>query len=465
MDSPEPIQIWLMCLLLTFFIAGFIFRSDGGINLDTIMYVQNAELLPTLSTNIFPYGYSIALKIIHLFLNDYFWSSKVLNFLCLVFIVGFSWFRQFYFTETLLVLCLKIGIGLWSFSYSEPLFLCLLYGQFYLMHQYFEGKFLHSSWPIKMAGLMVALLLVRHTGIFIFVAYIAFFIFFISAQGISILKGAYFKFLISSALLICLYLSWNWLTFHSFFGENYRGTPDINTHEEFINHLILNFKGAFTSWNPFYTIVFQHNDNPEYSPIEWGIFLTDIFWALAFCWFCFIKFKSHITHFHFLLLSKGFIFLIFLFFSSLYSGIEILNNRLLAPVGFCFFFSFLILYLKTYPNHKYICLKIAFLPLIFNFIFLIKHPSNYLRIRAKAIQLLEKHPKAKFFLIDMDDNPETIYHIPYFGGEFRYKHTVNKSGYINRNALFVLKPFLSEIGKQELWMNKKEIILNSEMEQ
>jgi len=199
-----PWHICLIGLLLIFFFSGFLLRSDGGINLDTILYVQNAEHLPALSTNIFPFGYSFGLKTFQFFLNDYFWSSKLLNLFCLVFILGLSWFRKFYFTETLVLLCLKVGIGLWSFSYSEPLFLSILYYQFYLLFQYFEEHNQDRFWLIKMSMAMLALMLMRHTGIFILFGYGTFLVFLFWTKGRLILKQNYFQFILISGFLTIL---------------------------------------------------------------------------------------------------------------------------------------------------------------------------------------------------------------------------------------------------------------------
>jgi hypothetical protein len=458
-----PWQICLIGLLLIFFFSGFLLRSDGGINLDTILYVQNAEHLPALSTNIFPLGYSVGLKTFQLFLNDYFWSSKVLNLFCVVFILGFSWSRKFYFTETLVLLCLKVGIGLWSFSFSEPLFLSILYYQFYLLHQHFENQTQDRFWPIKLSLAMLALLLVRHTGIFIFFGYGTFLAFLFWKRRKVIFKENYFRFILISGFLTILYLGWNWFFFHSFFGENHRGAPDIFSNEAYWRHLFLNFKGAISAWNPLYSIVLQHNDNPAYWPIEWGIFLLDVSIAIGFCLFFIRQFKI-LSAFNQLLLWLGFAYLGLLFFSSLQAGIEILNNRLLASVSFCFFFPFLIIFLKIYPEKKPFLFKIALFSLVFNFVFLVKNPSNYLAIRANTIHFLETHPNAKFFFIDKDETPETVYRLPFIRKEFRYKHDVLKPSYINRHSLFILKPDLIEIEKLEPEMKKQEVILNSEVQ-
>ena len=90
------LEILLMALICCI-VAGFLFRSDGGINLDTLVYVRNSISFPSVESNIFPPGYSILIKSFNVILKDNFWSTKAINFFFLALILGFSWVKQFWF--------------------------------------------------------------------------------------------------------------------------------------------------------------------------------------------------------------------------------------------------------------------------------------------------------------------------------------------------------------------------------
>jgi oligoendopeptidase F len=120
----------LLVFLFGATIAGFLFRSDGGINLDTLFYVRQAIDLPKIESNLFPLGYPALLRLVHFFCDDYFWSGKILNGICLLAILAFSWHKNFYFRETCILLSTKAGIGLLpgysAIGIAAPLLLCLM---------------------------------------------------------------------------------------------------------------------------------------------------------------------------------------------------------------------------------------------------------------------------------------------------------------------------------------------------
>jgi len=456
------LEILLMALICCI-VAGFLFRSDGGINLDTLVYVRNSISFPSVESNIFPPGYSILIKSFNVILKDNFWSTKAINFFFLALILGFSWVKNFYFKETILVLCTKIGVGLWSFSYSEPMFISILFFQYYMLAQYFEKDKVSDLWPILMTILVFGLLLTRHSGIFIYAGYWFAFVFLFRKKGTVILKESYFKFLMYSAFLILAYLGYNYLTFNSFFGENLRGAPDITTDAERLKHAFLNLKGAISTWNPFYTLVLQHNENPAYFPIEMGIFSLDVVFAIGLIWGILKMTKSEESDLPIVMAITGLVFVFLMLFSSFQAGIEILNNRLLSPGSFCFLFPFIIYFLKKYPQKGQVFIGLGFISLGFNLFILLKTPANYLEIREKSKNFLELHSESKYFYVDKDEIPETKYTIPFLGKEFRYTHEVLKKSYINLHALSILKPEIQEIQEIKPKMKKSEFILNSEL--
>jgi len=461
--SLKFILMFLSAGILCLPVLGFLLRSDGGINLDTIFYVRMAQDLPGIKSNIFPIGYPVLIRIFNSLIGDFFWTTKFINFSLIVLILVFSWYKKFFFTETVCLFCLKAGIGLWSFSYSEPLFLTFLYFQFYLLHQYFVVNNLSRSWPFQMSIVMILMLFARHTGIFIYAGHLVFFLFLLSKNGKSEWKKGFFKFLVISGIMICGYMAWNRFQFQSFFGENLRGAPEIQTQSEYLNHIFLNFKGAMTSWNPFFGIVLQHNSNPAYQVVEWGLLALDTLFCLMLFLFLLKTLRTQNNLFALSLLIPGLVFLILIFFSSINAGIEILNTRLLSPVTFCLFFPILILLHQSKSLAKRFILIICSTSLVFSFLYLIKTPANYLKIKERAEDFLSNHPKALFFYIDKDAEPETVYAIPGFSKALRYKHEVLKSSYINRNSLLIIKPEIEEVEVLKSGIESEKVILNSQV--
>ena len=164
------VEFVLLVFLFGAAIAGFLFRSDGGINLDTLFYVRQAIDLPKIESNLFPLGYPALLRLVHFFCCDYFWAGKILNGFCLFAILAFSWQRNFYFRETSILLCTKAGIGLLPFSFSEIPFLTLLYFLIFLLHSYFQNRPV-KGWLFWMLLVFSGLILLRHRGLFLYPAF------------------------------------------------------------------------------------------------------------------------------------------------------------------------------------------------------------------------------------------------------------------------------------------------------
>jgi hypothetical protein len=157
----------LTAALIAAFFAGFLLRSDGGINLDALMYARHAMLLPEMADNLCPPGYPLLLRGFAYFTGDYFLAGKILNACCLLLLLVFSWKKQFYFRETLFLLCTRAGSGIWSFSFSEIPFLTFLYFQFFLIHRFTQQKSGKGE-MVAMVLIQSALLLIRHAAVFFF---------------------------------------------------------------------------------------------------------------------------------------------------------------------------------------------------------------------------------------------------------------------------------------------------------
>ena len=428
----------LLVFLFGAAIAGFLFRSDGGINLDTLFYVRQAIDLPKIESNLFPLGYPALLRLIHFVYSDYFWAGKILNGFCLFAILAFSWQRNFYFRETCILLCTKAGIGLLPFSFSEIPFLTLLYFLIFLLHSYFQNRPI-KAWLFWMLLVFSGLILLRHSGIFLYPAFgLAGLLLFVRKGKAAFAEDKlWYWFLGLATTLLTIYLAWNFKSFGSLFGENLRGAPEAMTRSEWITHIFLNFKGLLGSANPFFSLVFQHGDAGLIGCLA---MLPDLFFAGLMFW---LFWKGATGEFPKMLLIFAFSFLALMFLASIKAGIEVLNTRLLAPGLWLLYFAFLISFSsKIKPRFLF---SLAFFSLFINLAFLLKTPASYLKIRESARIDLARKPEAKYFVVDKDHLPLSSYPIPFTGKVLEYRHPVLAQSYINRHALMMLRPELQEL--------------------
>jgi hypothetical protein len=446
----------LLVFLFGATIVGFLFRSDGGINLDTLFYVRQAIDLPKIESNLFPLGYPALLRAVHFFCGDYFWSGKILNGICLLAILAFSWHKNFYFRETCILLCTKAGIGLLPFSFSEVPFLTLLYFLIFLLHSYSQNRPI-KGWLFWMLLVFSGLILIRHSAIFLLPAFgfVGLILFVKKGKAAFGEDKLWYWFLVLAAALLTIYLAWNFKSFGSLFGENLRGAPEAMSHSEWMNHIFLNFKGLMGAANPFFTLVFQHGD---LGLIGWLVMLPDLFFAGLMFW---LFWKGATGEFAKMLLVFSISFLALMFLASLKAGIEVLNTRLLAPGLWLLYFAFLISFSSKIKSR--ILFSLAFFSLVINLALLLKTPASYLKIRERARLDLARKPEAKYFLVDKDHLPLSSYPIPFTGKVLKYQHPVLAQSYINRHALMMLRPELQELDSISARLHSEvEILRNSD---
>lgn len=168
------------------------------------------------------------------------------------------------------------------------------------------------------------------------------------------------------------------------------------------------------------------------------------------------------SEFYVFILSNIVVYSILLLASSLFAGIEILNTRLLSPSTFMLYLLLFILYSDELKKKINLYKKLSIFSLIINFTILIKNPSNYLKIRNQAIEILESKKNASYFFDDLNQEKISHYELPIFGISFDYKHKSLESGHIAYMAVGILKPELIEI-KDISNVNPYRVIYSSEI--
>ena len=445
----------LPAALLAAFIAGFLCRSDGGINLDALMYARRAMQLPAVQDNLFPPGQPLLLRLMVIFGGDYFVAGKLLNAACLLLILCFSFYKKFFFRETLFLLCTKAGIGLWSFSFSEIPFLTALYFQFFLLFRLLDGK--PGKWDAALlAALQGTFLLLRHAGLFLFPGLVISGFFLFRKGGPQELRKPWSRWLLMSIAVMAAILAWNYLRFHSFFGEQLRGSPEAVSAQEWKEHFQLNLRGLLSLANPFFSLVFQYGESSLFSRLA---LLADGLFLLAFLWISREVLRNG-GLFASSLYITGAGYLLLLFAASFGAGIETLNTRLMAPGLWCLYFPFLLYASRRLRPDLFAAFSLACLGI--GTAYLLKTPAWYPAIRARAESLLAARPEARYFVIDRDRIPPRRYSLPGTGISLTYYHPVLAESYVNRHAIMILRPEMEELETHEASVKAPaSLLLNS----
>lgn len=449
--------IYLAAVIAIVYTFYSFFLAAGGIGADSLSYFGIAADMPELVTNLFPLGFPALIKFFHIFVQDYFWASKVLNISMVITILLFSYFKRFYFKETVLLFTGKtLFFGLTLVS-SEGPFLFLLYFLLYFFHEKFQDKIKSGTFVICASLLMILLFAVRYSGIYIYLGVGLFWLIMVLKRKTFASKIDLFKFLVLSGVGIGGYLCFNYFTFGSFTGEHLRGAPaqfsPIYIFRDLLGmtNVIDPFIGLKPASNSFASLTFQ------------VLLMVVDFIFLNYLIKLYRRKKEILTvEFHHLLWMIAGVYTISLFMSGLFQQIEEMNVRMLAAANFCLFFSFLIIYFKGLKSDRFIfrlgCFFLAFLTL-----YGLKSPENYLKNKKEIEQQMPKFSSKKY-LFDDEQNQKitTTYHIPVVKKSFKYQHTNAQKGFIKQSIAGTVNPSIKWL-KYDTIPEKSFILYTSEL--
>lgn len=449
-------KILAVLIIVIYFIQPF-FTSNGGIGADSLSYFGIAVDLPFPETNLFPLGYPLLLKIVYGLTGDWFWASRVLNIFLISTILGFSYFRNFYFRETVLLFTGKTCFFVFLGAISEGAFLFFFYFLFYFLHQLFsEGK-VSSKSAIFASVMLVCMFSVRYSGIYIYVSMLVFFVWMFLKHKNKIYWRAFLLFIFISGCGISSYLLFNYFYFESFTGENLRGAPErIST-----VHIVRNILGFANVVNPFIGIKPASN-----SLVSLGfqiILLSIDIFIFIYMFKFFRKAKNNLNYyFHLVLWVTALVYSLFLFISGFYQQIEELNVRMLAAANVCLFFSFLILYFKYSISDKWIW-RISCFFLIFLTAYSLKDASNFLKNKSKIEPQMKQFTDKKYLYNNEKSKiTTTSYYIPMINKSFEYVHTGKQVGSIKENIIGSLNPEIKWL-MQDTVKDKSKVLYTSQI--
>lgn len=443
-------------IVVAYFLQPFFF-SNGGIGADSLSYFGIAADLPHPETNLFPLGYPLLLRLIYNITHDWFWASRILSVLFVVVILSFSYFKKFYFRETVLLFTGKTCFFVFIQAMSEGPFILLLYFLFYFMHQMFLYKKKSYQNAIFASIVLICMFLTRYSGIYIYASIlIFFFLMFFKLKDTSYFKQ-FLLFVFLSGFGIVSYLIFNYLLFGSFTGENLRGVTMSNLPI----YILRSFLGVINVVDPFIGI---KPASLSFASITFQFFVLAIDIVIFMYLLKFYRKAKYNSsyYFHILLWLMACVYAIALLVSGWYQQIEEMNVRMMAAANVCLFFSFLILYFKNVATDKWIW-RISCFFFIFLLGYNLKDYDDYLRNK-KIIEPQMSQFSNKRYLYNDEKNIETItnYHILIINKSFQYKHTNKQKGSIKENIVGALNPKIKWLMNDTI-KDKSKILYTSQI--
>ncbi|MFP3591607.1 hypothetical protein [Chryseobacterium sp. SIMBA_038] len=448
-------KILAVLIIIIYFFQPF-FLPTGGIGADSLSYFGIASDLPNLKTNLFPLGYPVLLEICHFFVKDYFWASKILNFVFIVGILSFSYFKRFYFRETVLLLAGKTAFFVFCGVISEGPFIFFLYFLFYFLHQMFSGKKLYVN-AVEASLMMICMFTVRYSGIYVYLSILIFLFF----TFLKLRKEKFFTPLLLFAFLSGLgiggYLLFNYLYFGSFTGEDLRGAPG----ELIPIYVLRDLLGVSNVIDPYIGIKPASNSIVSIG-FQFLILGIDILMFRYFLTYYKKAKETSLYYFHILIWIMAVTYALSLMVSGWFQQIEEMNMRMMAAANFCLFFSFLILYFQKETSDKVIW-RVGCFFLVFLSLYNIKSPDNYLKNKNQIRSQVSKFKGKKYIYNDEKAMKNiTVYHIPVINKSFSYQHTNKQKGELKQSLVGSIDPQIKWV-KYDTVKNKSQVLYTSQL--
>lgn len=439
------------------FIHSF-FLPSGGVYADSLSYFEIATDLPNPVTDLFPLGYPAMLRGFFEVFGDYFWAAKFLNTTMLVVILLFSYFKRFYFKETVLLMTGKTILFVFSIAISEGLFVFLLYFLLYYLNKILVENRKSYKDVLIASVIMLMMFTVRYSGIYVYLSIGAFSaILFFKGKDKSQIRGM-ILFLFLSGLGIAGYLLFNHNTFGSFTGENLRGKPE----EILPIYIVRDLLGTANAIDPYIGLKPSSNSMASLA-VQFVVLLIDVFVFVYFLRYFRKAKETNSYHFHALLWMIAIGYAISLLVSGWLQQIEEMNTRMMAAANICLFFSFLILYFKYSASDKLI-FRVACFFLVFFTLYSLKNPVNYFENRNQIEPQMPKFNQKKYLYNNDRGGADavTTYYIPIIKKTFQYKHTNNQKGDVKQSIAGTINPKIKWL-KYDTIKDKSQVLYTSEL--
>ncbi len=446
----------LITLILTILIPFLL--PYGAVTGDFPAYLKIASEIPSPSNNIFPFGFPLLIKIFSCITSEYFYSSLLLKILCFLSIIGFSVWKRFYITETIILLTLKATFWVFIHQGSEYASFPLLFIYIYFIYRLFNQTISHQKFILFSSIIAFLLLTIRYANSFVIAATFLFYI--LKFKHTKKYTLPIIAHLFLSGIFIGIYLLINQYIFGSFTGENNRINDEYDT---FIIDTIYDFIGFINLFNPLYYLK-PLGFITKTQIIGSGLLIAiDIVLAFFILRWVAKKHQQHqINLFEYFLFYTAIIIGCLTFIAAMFQGIEPLAQRLLANSFILLWFGLLILIRKTnaISIQKLICF--AYLSLILQFIYNVRIPTNFMGYKTEIESVLNQRKSIpKFYYDDLKETKISVYHLPILNKEIKKEHEQLQPKNIQKAILRLNYP--SIIILEEEPKSYKDVILSSDL--
>lgn len=384
----KNIQILLVIITVLMTIFRFILNEKGRTSPDSIRFMRFANVFPTIDNTTTPLGYPLSIRFFTIFGFDEFWSSKIVGLTALAAILIFTYRKNFFFREALIVCSLFSFVSIFSFTMSEALILPFVVWFLYISSQIISGNLKKAKAIFYLSLSLILLYNIRYSALFIIGGTGLF--------GLVFMKRKYASVFIISGIIGGIFVVLYKFLFIDYFNENYvKDFLEIGLHptSKLLKEL---FFGLCTTFNPFI-----HMSDPNGGIINYGIYGLGAF-SILFMIFLFVKTKLSETEVFFIFI--GFFGIICSFFIQYFYSVNAIDYRLLVPFSTPLWLlycrkAFQIYGLKTYAA--------GFLSLCSGLFFTLLSRGNYLENRREiknflVNEKLDKKP-IKFYLETTED--------------------------------------------------------------
>lgn len=384
----KNIQILLVIITVMVTILRFLLNENGRVSPDSIRYMKFAHVLPEIDNTITPLGYPLAIKIFTFLGTDEFWASKIVGIAAMLFIVFFSWKKNFYSRESTVLVALFSFVSIFAVTLSEGCILPFVLLFLYASDQIIKGNIKTRNAVLYLSLSLIALYNIRYSSLFFMGA--------VGLYGLLFYKRQYGRTFLISGIISGVYIVLYKLLFIDYFNEDYiKQSLEIGLYptSQLLKEL---FEGLATTFNPFI-----HMSDPGGGMINYGIYGLG---ALNIIVMIFLFTRSKLTNSEFFFVFTSVFGIVCSFFIQYFYPVDAIGYRILAPFSFPLWLVYFRKLFQLFDVKVYV---IGILSIMSGVLFTWLSKGNYLENRKEVVHFLQSEKLDKvplqFYLKSMED--------------------------------------------------------------
>lgn len=382
------IQILLVIITVMVTILRFLLNENGRVSPDSIRYMKFAHVLPKIDNTITPLGYPLAIRIFTFLGTDEFWASKIAGIVAMLFIVFFSWKKNFYSRESTVLVALFSFVSIFAVTLSEGCILPFVFLFLFIADKIIKENLKGWKAVFYLSLSLIILYNIRYSSLFIMGA--------VGLYGLLFIKRSYGRSFLFSGIISGVYIILYKLLFIDYFNEDYvKQSLEIGLYPT--SKLLLElFQGLCTTFNPFI-----HMSDPGGGIINYGIYGLGAFNILLMI---FLFTRSKLTNSEFFFVFTSLFGIVCSFFIQYFYPVDAIGYRILAPFSFPLW---LVYFRKLFQLFDVKVYAIGILSIMSGVLFTWLSKGNYLENRKEVVHFLQSEKLDKvplqFYLQSMED--------------------------------------------------------------